>query len=92
MKNATVGIISLVMSGFPLMATPAFADADDAAWIKRCVSDNADQKQTAEVVAVYCACMTGKMSTSETQSVTAWEKSHPTEQEACSKQSNWVGK
>lgn len=69
--------------------TAAFADADDAAWIKRCVSDNADQKQSAEVVAVYCACMNDKMSSSERLSITAWEKKHPAEQEACSAAAGW---
>ncbi len=69
--------------------TPAFANADDDAWIKRCVSDNADQKQSAETVAVYCACMNDKMSTAETLSVTAWEKKHPAESEACSKTAGW---
>ena len=71
---------------------PAFADADDDAWIKRCVSDNKDEGQTAPVVLAYCTCMNGKMSSSERLSITAWEKTHPTEQEACSKDSGWKGK
>lgn len=69
--------------------TAALADADDDAWIKRCVSDNADQKQTAEVVAVYCSCMNEKMSSAERLSITAWEKKHPDQQEACSKAAGW---
>jgi hypothetical protein len=60
----------------------AFANADDAAWIKKCVDDNKDEDQTATVVAAYCSCMNNKMSDSETQSITTWEKSHPSEQEA----------
>jgi hypothetical protein len=63
--------------------------ADDAAWIKRCVADNADQKQTAAVVAAYCSCMVEKMPESETRSVTAWEKSHKKEADACSAQAGW---
>jgi hypothetical protein len=70
-------------------AAPAFADADDAAWIKRCVADNADQNQAPTIVAAYCSCMNNKMSSSETQSVTTWEKSHPKERESCSAEAGW---
>ncbi len=70
---------------------PAFAGSDDAAWIKRCVSDNADQKQTPEVLAAYCSCMNEKMSDSETLSITAWEKAHPAEEKACSASAGWKG-
>ena len=68
---------------------PARADSDDAAWIKKCVNDNKREGATPEVVAAYCACMNGKMSSSETLSVTAWEKTHPTEMAACDKESGW---
>ena len=64
---------------------PAFA-ADDAARIKQCVADNQGEGQTATVVAAYCSCMNKKMSDSETQSITTWEKSHPSEQKACSEE------
>jgi hypothetical protein len=70
---------------------PALANADDDAWIAKCVGDNADQGQSAQTIAVYCSCMNGKMSTSETLSITAWEKTHPTEEKACSKAANWKG-
>jgi hypothetical protein len=82
--KTTLFIVALLAS-----TAAAFADADDDAWIKRCVSDNADQKQTAEVVAVYCSCMNEKMSSTERLSITAWEKKHPAEQEACSKTAGW---
>lgn len=72
-----------------LAAGPAFAGADDAAWIKKCVSDNADQGAKESVVAAYCACMNDKMDDDETLSVTAWEKKHPAEQAACSKEAGW---
>lgn len=71
-------------------AQPAWAN-DDAAWIKRCIADNGDQGQSAQTIAVYCACMTEKMDVSETLSVTAWEKSHPQEQAACSSAAGWKG-
>jgi hypothetical protein len=70
-------------------AAPALADADDAAWIKRCVSDNKREGATPEVVAAYCSCMNGKMSSNETQSITAWEKTHPAEMAACDKEAGW---
>jgi hypothetical protein len=75
--------------GFASGVTPARADADDAAWIKKCVNDNKREGATPEVVAAYCACMNGKMSSDETLSVTAWEKTHPAEMAACDKESGW---
>ena len=66
-----------------------FANADDDAWIAKCVGDNADQGQSAQTIAVYCSCMNGKMTTSETLSITAWEKTHPAEMAACDKESGW---
>jgi hypothetical protein len=91
MKLAVAAL--LIASPFMMISGvgPAVAGADDAAWIKRCVSDNADQKQTPEVVAVYCQCMNEKMSDSDTQSITAWEKAHPAEEKACSTQAGWKG-
>ncbi len=64
---------------------PAFA-ADNAARIKTCVADNQGEGQTATVVEAYCNCMNRKMSGSETQSITTWENSHPSEQKACSEE------
>jgi hypothetical protein len=37
----------------------------------------------------YCTCMNNKMSDDETQSITQWEKSHPTERAACDKKAGW---
>ena len=62
------------------------ANADDAARIKQCVADNQGEGQSAAVVAAYCDCMSKKMSAAETQSVTTWENSHPSEQKACSEE------
>src|SRR5260221_14460986 len=60
--------VAAVLCGLGLASalTPARADADDAAWIKKCVSDNKREGATPEVVAAYCACMNGKMSSNET--------------------------
>jgi hypothetical protein len=81
-------LLASVFVALPVV-TPALADGDDAAWIKKCVNDNKREGATPEVVAAYCSCMNGKMSSSETLSVTAWEKSHPTEMAACDKESGW---
>jgi hypothetical protein len=94
LKEATMKAIlalAAVLSGlgFAATITPALADADDAAWIKKCVSDNKREGATPEVVAAYCSCMNGKMGTNETLSVTAWEKTHPAEMAACDKESGW---
>ncbi|MBF0124165.1 MAG: hypothetical protein HQL60_02375 [Magnetococcales bacterium] len=66
-----------------------YADADDAAWIAKCVKDNAREGQQAATVSVYCACMNGKMSDGETLSITAWEKKNPAAMAACEKEAGW---
>jgi len=79
--------------GFAAFATvhagPAAADADDKAWIAKCIKDNADQGQSADVVKSYCTCMNDKMSSSETESITTWEKTHKKEADECSAQAGW---
>jgi len=88
--KVTVAFFALLIGfGFAMSTTPARADADDAAWIKRCVNDNKREGATPEVVAAYCTCMNNKMSSNETLSVTAWEKSHPAEMAACDKEAGW---
>jgi hypothetical protein len=50
--KSTVALLALLMGlGFASSITPARADADDAAWIKRCVNDNKREGATPEVVA-----------------------------------------
>jgi len=67
-----LGVMGLVMGlGFASSITPALADADDAAWIKKCVGDNKREGATPEVVAAWCSCMNNKMSSEETLSITA---------------------
>jgi hypothetical protein len=87
-RKMTFSRIALIAVAAVAMAPgvgPAFA-ADDAARIKQCVADNQGEGQTAAVVDAYCACMSKKMSASETQSVTTWENSHSSEQTACSEE------
>ena len=82
--GAMVLFASLVISGL------AFADADDAKWIKQCIKDNKDEKgATAEIVKKYCTCMNDKMDSNETKSISQWEKTHPDEMKACEKESGW---
>ncbi len=73
-------------------ASPALAQrqtSDDVAWIKRCVSDNKGEGQSAEVVLAYCTCMNNEMSSSETRSITAWEKANPKIADACGRKAGW---
>ncbi len=67
----------------------SYAGADDAAWIAKCVADNAKEGASAETVQKYCGCMNNKMSDNETLSITAWEKSHPKEMAACEAEAGW---
>ena len=89
MKATLATFTILAALGLASDFTPARADADDAAWIKKCVNDNKDEGPKASVIAAYCSCMNNKMSSKETLSITAWEKKHPAEQAACSKEAGW---
>ena len=64
------------------------ATADDVKWINQCLTDNKGGAAE-EIVLKYCTCMNNKMSNSETQSITQWEKSHPQERAACDKDAGW---
>jgi len=57
-------------------------------WINQCVQDNKGGA-AAEVVLKYCTCMNNKMSDNETQSITAWEKTHAAERKACDAEAGW---
>ncbi|HIJ63231.1 MAG TPA: hypothetical protein HPQ04_11115 [Rhodospirillaceae bacterium] len=83
-------IAAALFIGLTALATsPAYADADDMKWVAKCMKDNADAKTTPEVVSKYCNCMNNKMDNNETQSISTWEKSHPTEMKACEKEAGW---
>ena len=62
---------------------------DDVKWINQCIADNKDEGQTRAVLVAYCTCMNNEMSSSETKSITEWEKTHKKEAEACSKKAGW---
>jgi hypothetical protein len=82
-------INALFFAMLALASSQVLANADDAAWIGQCVKDNAREGASAETVAKYCSCMNNKMSESETQSITQWEKSHPAEMAACDAEAGW---
>jgi hypothetical protein len=81
----------IVASFLAILGTslPASANSDDGKWIKQCVDDNKDQGAKPDVVAAYCSCMNGKMSSNETQSISEWEKTHVAERKACDKEAGW---
>lgn len=89
MRKYILPLFVLAGLGLAAASAPAYANSDDAAWIKKCVNDNKREGATPEVVAAYCSCMNNKMSSDETLSITAWEKTHPAEMAACDKESGW---
>jgi len=90
MKQSLIALmLAGAVTGTMFSASAAFADADDLKWIAKCMKDNAGEGASEEVVHKYCACMNDKMDSNETQSITTWEKSHPTERAACDKEAGW---
>ncbi|TXT35168.1 MAG: hypothetical protein FD135_5058 [Comamonadaceae bacterium] len=79
----SLAIAAIISSGF------AYAQSDDTKWIAQCVKDNKNEGAKEEVVYIYCECMNSKMDSNETQSITKWEKSHPTERKACEAKAGW---
>ena len=64
-------------------------NADDLAWINRCVSDNKRQGAAQEVVRKYCICMNEEMDNNEKLSISAWEKKNPEAMKKCDKEAGW---
>jgi hypothetical protein len=90
MKSMTIAAAALLLAASTYAMKPALAaTADDVKWINRCVDDNKNEGAKKEVVLKYCTCMNNKMSDNETQSITQWEKTHKTEQAACSREAGW---
>ncbi len=86
MKKAIVALLLLLS----LLATSSvFAGDDDVKWIAQCMMDNKDANVSTEVIQKYCTCMNNKMDSSETLSITEWEKTHPNERAACDKEAGW---
>lgn len=82
-------ICALAWSFSGLASKATAASSDDIKWVAKCMSDNSDQGQSAEVVRKYCECMVSKMEEDETQSVTQWEKFHPQERKKCDEVAGW---
>jgi hypothetical protein len=81
--------VVLILFGSLMVSSIAHADANELRWIAKCLQDNANAKVATDVVIKYCTCMTNKMDRGETLSVTQWEKTHPTEREACDSEAGW---
>ena len=85
MKKAAI----LLIAGACLATSTAFAaTTDDVKWINQCLADNKGDAPEG-VVLKYCTCMNNKMSDSETQSITQWEKAHVAERKACDAEAGW---
>jgi hypothetical protein len=92
------GIVSLRMVSLGMLAVslaaggvgPAPAQTvDDVNWINRCIADNKDEGQARPVLVSYCTCTNNQMSSSETKSISAWEKTHKKEADECGKKAGW---
>jgi hypothetical protein len=88
MKQTPI-ILALVAAA--LLIGPARADTteDDIKWVNQCIADNKKEGASEDVVRKYCVCMNNAMSSSETKSISEWEKSHPDEVKACDKEAGW---
>jgi hypothetical protein len=91
LRAATLAIITIFAASFGASSVSA-QTTDDVNWINRCISDNKDEGQARPVLVAYCTCMNNKMSSSETRSISTWEKANPKEAEACGKQAGWKDK
>jgi hypothetical protein len=81
--------VALLFGASLFASAAAYADADDAKWVARCVKDNQNEKASVEVITKYCTCMNNKMDANETQSISTWEKTHPAEMKACDREAGW---
>lgn len=82
-------VAAMLVSSLFVAGTARAADSDDLKWVSQCLMDNAGATVSPEIVAAYCACMNAKMDSSETQTITQWEKSHATERKACEAAAGW---
>lgn len=82
-------LIALFVCMSVMPAARAFADAYDSEWIAQCIEDNKNANVPVDVITKYCTCMNNKMASSETRSITEWEKTHPQERAECDRESGW---
>jgi hypothetical protein len=90
LSTVTFAIVSATLMFGAVGSAPA-QTTDDVNWINKCVADNKDEGQTQPVLVSYCTCMNNQMSNEEKLSITAWEKSHKKEADACSSKAGWKG-
>jgi hypothetical protein len=72
-----------------LITGSAMAQTDDVRWVNQCVRDSAGYNVSQQVKVMYCTCMVGKMSDSETRSVTQWERANPAARDDCARRAGW---
>jgi hypothetical protein len=89
-RKLAFAIVSAILMLGSVGSAPA-QTTDDVNWINKCVADNKDEGQTQPVLVSYCTCMNNEMSNTERLSITAWEKSHKKEADACSAKAGWKG-
>lgn len=89
MRRFVFSFIALAGLEMAAASTPAYADADDAAWIKQCMADNRYAGPGPDVVAAYCSCMNQKMPDDEERSISEWAKINPEEAAICRKEAGW---
>lgn len=90
LRNVTFAIIAAGLTFGAVGSAPA-QTTDDVNWINKCIADNKDEGQTRPVLVSYCTCMNNQMSNNEKLSITAWEKTHKKEADACSSKAGWKG-
>jgi hypothetical protein len=78
-----IAVVGAFAAGKAMAAT-----SEEIKWINQCVQDNKGAA-AASIVLKYCTCMNNKMSNSETQSITQWEKTHVAERKACDQEAGW---
>jgi hypothetical protein len=71
------------------LSYPSHAQSEDAQYVRKCVQDSAGMAASQEVKLMYCTCMVGKMSATETRSVTQWEQANVAEARECAHLSGW---
>ena len=88
MKLMTIAM--LVVASVAVTSASRAQTTDDVKWINQCVQDNKNEPgSTPEIALKYCTCMNNKMGNNENRSISEWEKTHETEQKACSKEAGW---
>ncbi|MDB5552414.1 MAG: hypothetical protein JWL86_2398 [Rhizobium sp.] len=91
MRVLAAASILILLSAF---STYSLA-AEDGDIIGECLEDNADEGQTPDAVATYCACANEKMlqdNYGKDIDISEWEKMNADGQEACSKEAGWVSR